>query len=299
MERGNLGGGERDFGGVAVMSRLVVAALSALVLLSLGAYGARDTNQSSGSVQGTAANLNAQIQGNVASGVADAGNPIKEGGSALAGTSVPGAVATGQRVNAWFDLNGSLHVRGGFRTTYTANYRLTARPYALSNAFGAAGIKQFATIYHAATATKTVRVRMVVLYVQSNSAAATYLFEVRRLSATTAPATGNPAITPIAHNSASAAAEATCLALPTTAGSESGANQGWGTQEIPMGITGSAGVLNPPGLQVPIVLWNDTGLTEEESLIMRSGVAEGFAVMVDASAAATLKGTIVVTFTEE
>ncbi len=40
--------------------------------------------------------------------------------------------------------------------TYSAVYRLAARPYALSNAFAAAGRKQYATIHHTAAAVKTV-----------------------------------------------------------------------------------------------------------------------------------------------
>lgn len=40
----------------------------------------------------------------------DSGNPIKFGGQAQ--SSAPAAVAAGDRVNAWFDLNGRLQVRG-------------------------------------------------------------------------------------------------------------------------------------------------------------------------------------------
>lgn len=212
----------------------------------------------------------------------------------------PTKQAAAALVPAWHDQNGAYIMRGGFRTSYTADYRLTGRPYGLSFVFGGAAVKQFATIYHLVASTKTVRIWQVVLYVKSSSAAADYLFEIRRLSATTAPATGNPAITPITHNTNSPAAEAACLALPTTAGSEAGANQGWGTQELPMGVTGAASVINPPPVQAPIYLWNAlVGAGEVEPLIMRAGVQEGYAVMVDSSAAATFVCTIAITFSEE
>lgn len=48
-----------------------------------------------------------QVQGNVANGVADAGNPVKIGG--YANSTIPTTVTTGQRVNAWMSLNGALN----------------------------------------------------------------------------------------------------------------------------------------------------------------------------------------------
>jgi hypothetical protein len=55
--------------------------------------------------QATAANLNAQVVGNIANNVADAGNPIKIGSMAVSGA--PAQVVSGRRVNAWMDLNGA------------------------------------------------------------------------------------------------------------------------------------------------------------------------------------------------
>jgi hypothetical protein len=238
--------------------------------------------------------------GDIANDGVDSGNPLKIGGKATTRTSIPTAVsANNDRVDGWFDLNGAQIVRGGFRTTYVANYRLTTRAYALSNAFAGAGVKQYATIYHAASATKTVRIRSVRVWLKNCSAAVTVMVELRRLSATTAPATGNPAITPLAHNTSSSAAEATCLALPTTAGSEAAANAGWGNMEIALGITGAASTVNPIPTEIPVILYEDDGLTEVEPLIMRSGVAEGYAIMVDASAAATITATCQIIFSEE
>lgn len=185
----------------------------------------------------------------------------------------------------------------GSKVTYAANYRLTTRPYALSWASGGAALKQHATIYHANTAVKTVRIISATVFLKNVSAAATVMIELRRLSLTTAPATGNPAITPIAHYPGSAAAETTCLALPTTAGSEAGANQGWGAFEQARGITAAASVINPPPNQVVINLYEAN--QDTEPLIIRALNAEGYAIIIDASASATILSTCQITFTEE
>lgn len=68
--------------------------------LSTDATGALNVNLAGGGavtvVQPTAANLNAQVVGNVASAVADSGNPVKVGGVF---TTAPAVVANGQRVD--------------------------------------------------------------------------------------------------------------------------------------------------------------------------------------------------------
>lgn len=56
--------------------------------------------------QATAANLNAQVQGNVASGAADSGKPVKIG--AVGHTAQPTAVTDGQRVDTVADKVGRL-----------------------------------------------------------------------------------------------------------------------------------------------------------------------------------------------
>lgn len=57
--------------------------------------------------QATASSLNAQVVGELAHDAVDSGNPIKFGGRASSTT--PSAVASGDRVNAWFTPNGALH----------------------------------------------------------------------------------------------------------------------------------------------------------------------------------------------
>lgn len=188
--------------------------------------------------------------------------------------------------------------------SYAAVYRLAARPYALSNVFAGVGRKQFATIHHAASAVKTVKIRHIWVALESASAAAIVMADVVRI--TTAPVTGNPAITPVKvrglpGTASDEDAEATCLALPTTGGTED-ANP-FATQEWNLGITGAGGVQNPPqGL-----IWNDmvnlassdAGDHERKHLIIRPGVLEGWALTMDAGAAATVKGYVTIEFNEE
>lgn len=190
---------------------------------------------------------------------------------------------------------------------YRAYYRLETRPYALSHAFGSAGRKQLATIGHAATARRLVRLKNVWTAVESSSAAAIVMLDLTRLS-DNAAATGNPAITPAKANAADAAAEVTCLALPTTPGAEGTVLIG---TEYNLGITATASTINPP----PDLGWVDllhlagaprasglSGFDETVAArypIIRPGTAEGWAVIADASAAATLKGYVILEFTEE
>ena len=61
--------------------------------------------------QATAANLNAQVVGNVANDAADSGNPVKVGGKA--NLNEPTAVGDADRVDAWMDRHGRLVVLGG------------------------------------------------------------------------------------------------------------------------------------------------------------------------------------------
>lgn len=190
---------------------------------------------------------------------------------------------------------------------YRAYYRLAARPYALSNAFGAAGRKQFATIGHAATAKKWVRLRHVWVAAESASAAGLVMADLIRLT-DNAAAGGNPAIVPGKASGADDAAEVTCLALPTTPGAEDAVPL-VGT-EFNLGITAAGTVQNPP----PDLVWRDLleliGVGHDEGMgfgvdsanrfpQIRPNTAEGWAVTMDASAALTFKGYVIIDFTEE
>jgi hypothetical protein len=180
--------------------------------------------------------------------------------------------------------------------TYSAIYRLASRPYALSKATGGAGRFQFAAIYHAATATRNVRLRWVAVALESASAAAIVVTDLVRLDGTVAPAGGNPTITPIGLDANDPAAETTCLALPTTAGTVE--SSPIAMAEFNLGITGAASMISPP----PVVPWTTlyvSTVDEQKPLLIRAGKAEGYAVTFDVNAAATINGFVVVEFTEE
>lgn len=178
--------------------------------------------------------------------------------------------------------------------TFVAVYRLAARPYALSTAFGAAGRTQLATIHHPVNATKTVKIRSVELALESSSAAALIVADLVRI--TTAPATGNPAITPTPVDPGDSAAEATCLALPGTPATEGAL---YASEEWNLGITGAASTSAPPPPLTYQTIYQYAEGSEQKAATIRALTLEGFAVIADASAATTLKGFVVVTFTEE
>lgn len=181
--------------------------------------------------------------------------------------------------------------------TYYANYRTTVRQYRLDFTFAANSRKQHATIHHPATSTKIVRLRSVQICPLVVTTAATDLnFELIRIN--TAPATGNPAITPAPADPGDPAADATCLALPTTAGTETGAPLG--VHFISMGITGAASTVNPP----PSPQWIElipfaVGHDEQKLPTLRPGVLEGFSVTVDSTGASRLFSMIRMAFSEE
>jgi hypothetical protein len=181
--------------------------------------------------------------------------------------------------------------------TYRALYRAAARPYRLSNLFVANTRKQYATIHHAATATRTVKLRRVAIGLDSVNPAAIFSADLVRI--TTAPATGNPAITPARATQADAAAEATCLALPTTAATEDAAV--YSSLMWNVGTTGAGSTVSP---MPPIQWWDLLGISagfddEAKQPEIRAGVLEGFAVTLDLNAASTLTGYVMIEFTEE
>lgn len=179
------------------------------------------------------------------------------------------------------------------KNTYVATYKLTTRPYALSHPFAANTRKQFATIHHLVSATKTVKIRRIELLIKSCSGTATILADVVRV--TSAPATGNPAITPSPDLLANPAAEAVCLALPTTAGTEGAA---FGSVEFVLGNTGGAPTVNPPSVPNAITLFADTA-NESQPLTLVAGQLDGIAVVLDSNAAVTITAMVRIIFTEE
>lgn len=188
----------------------------------------------------------------------------------------------------------------GTLDTYVAIFKLATdvAASALSSAQGANADKMWASLFHTAASTKTVRVRKIDFFL-SAPAASVASIDLRRLTATTAPATGNPAITPVAVNTSSAAAEAAALSLPTTAGSFT-AGVSLFSQELNLGANTALTTTYPI---LPIALWPPTGMgqmTEDlGDLALRAGIAEGIAVTLRTVAAVTIKGIVRMVFTEE
>jgi hypothetical protein len=179
--------------------------------------------------------------------------------------------------------------------TYRAVYRLAARPYPLTKALTANTRTQYATIHHAATATKTVRIRRVEVQMESTSAAAIFWIDLVRITA--APATGNPAITPAVAEGSDSAAEATCLALPTTAGTEGATyatTEWWLPQTL---VQAGANPAQPIGRHDLLAI--DPRDHDLKVPTIRAGVLEGYAVIVDTQQATSIAGQIVIEFTEE
>jgi hypothetical protein len=213
-------------------------------------------------------------------------------------TTIRDAAGNERGVNV--GASGELTIKPRTINTFTALYRLAlaAASSGLSFLTVANTDKQIATIFHAGTATKTCRIRRVWVEIISNSAASEVQLELRRLTSATTPATGNPAITPINRNPGGAAVEATCLALPTTAGTDFNANAPIASRILNLGI--SSAQTAPPLLPSTVVLFDEASADdEEEAPTMRAANAEGYAVVLRATAATTIKFIVRMVFTEE
>lgn len=199
------------------------------------------------------------------------------------------------------DAYGVTWVRKRQLPTYTANYRLAeaASQLDLTFTFAANTNKQVATIYHTAGATKTVKIRKVSVFYTTLTAAIIGV-ELRALSLTTAPATGNPAIIPRQHDPADGAAEATCLALPTTAGSVVGADNATVSAHVSINAAITTASTSPATFGTTgVVLYEYKDGSEEKPLTMRAANAEGYAVIMRSTAATAQRFTVVIKFTEE
>lgn len=183
------------------------------------------------------------------------------------------------------------------KTTYQASGRLAAGT-GLSFVFTASTSKQFLTIYHPNTSTKTVKIMAAWLSVISCSAATQIIAELVRLTSATAPATGNPAITPMAYSAADAAADSTVLALPTTAGSEASTATALGA--VGLDFTGASAQTGVVTAGIPTYLYQYSPNKPTEIPIIRSGQAEGWAIRLFPNATTpTLVVTCGFEFTEE
>lgn len=200
------------------------------------------------------------------------------------------------------DDHGVVWTRKRQLVSFAASYRLadaTAGQLPLTFTFAANTNKQLATIYHSAAAVRTIKIRKISIVV-STGAAGVFDFEIRTLTATTAPATGNPAINPAGLNPVDTGSQATCLALPTTAGSILGADVSTVSPTFSWNSAAAAAGGTPSGLAgQEIVLYEYKDGMELKPLTIRGSTAEGFAVYGRCTAAVALRFTIFMLWTEE
>lgn len=236
-------------------------------------------------------------------------NVLQVGGHASPADNPPAAVsAVGDRARLWVDRFGAQVIRRRkIRESYTAVFRLGETAARLDQSFTqvANTNKQWCTIHHAATATKEIRLQKVIVYITGwITVAFQGIIELRELSSATAPATGNPAITPRARRIGTGAAEATCLYLPTIQGSEAAINSPLAHIPLDYGIMGGVSTVNPlagtdqgPGA---LVLF-DASREDDEVFqpVAPVGVYGGWAVMLRTVGAPVVRLTCLMVFTEE
>jgi len=208
-------------------------------------------------------------------------------------SQLPAALVGGR-----LDVNigaGAVSVSGATQNPmYRAVFKPTGTAIGLSNTFTANTGKQYATLFHTVGSTKTVKIRGIWFQFVDNSSNNNLMrVEVLRLTATTAPATGNPVITAALANTGDASHEVSCLALPTTQGSEGS-----------YFITTAHSVANGGGAQSPdlfatqpIYTWENG--REAKPITLRAGVAEGIAIRIFSQGGSTITAEITVEFTEE
>lgn len=229
---------------------------------------------------------------------------VQVGGNASPVDVPPAAVsANGDRARIWVDKFGAQIVRRRkIRESYTAVFRLAEVGARLDGA-GFLQVantnKQWATLYHTAAATKEVRLQYCVVWVESWAVASQAIIELRELTGATAPATGNPAITPKPRRVGGTAAEAACLYLPTTQGSETSPNSPLKGFFVDEGIMGAVSTVNPLPQQ-GFTLYN-SALEDDEMLppTLPVGTAGGWAVMLRTVAGTTVRLVCEMGFTEE
>jgi hypothetical protein len=210
--------------------------------------------------------------------------------------------AAGDRVRSWYDRSGAQVVRRRkLRESYTAVCRLAEAAARLDQTFTqvANTNKQWATLHHTAGATKEVRLQKCLVYLTADTTVGIQgIFELRQISA--APATGNPAITPTPARRGGTAAEAVCLYLPTTAGTEANVNSPLGHVPFDTGISGAVSTVNPVPILAPIVLY-DASAEDDEVMppVLPVATLDGWAVVVRTVGAPVLRLTVIWKFTEE
>jgi hypothetical protein len=247
--------------------------------------------------------VNVSADGDVDHDAANTLKNIQVAGNASS-TDVPPTLvsANTDRVRLWADKAGALIIRRRkLRESYTAVYRLAEAAARLDQTFTqvANTNKQWMTLHHIATSTKELRLMRWVVYITGWTIVSQAILELRQLSVTTPPATGNPAITPTSRRQGGGAAEAVALYLPTTQGSELGVNSPIASRIYDLGVMAAGTAVNPTP-EIEVVLY-DASKDDDEMLppVFPLGAYAGLAVMLRTVGAPAVRMTGVATFTEE
>ena len=156
-----------------------------------------------------------------------------------------------------------------------------------SKAIGLGGIEQLLVLYHPVTVAETLKVRKIVVTIESNSAATILTLGLRHLSGATAPSGGTAVAVVAAAGDAALNGADVFQTYPTTKGTiDTGAA---GRQSFSLGI--SAAPTDVTKLQ-PITLYSNDDAASRKPLTIRSATAEGWAVEIVSSAASTVVASV-------
>ena len=202
------------------------------------------------------------------------------------------AAGTTQQHDSRVNADGSLRPSVSFgwgETTYTVARGpasgtapvAPAAPAAVANTD-----KILLTGYHLSTSTKTVRIKKITVSALLGTAV-TYLYSVYRTSATTP--TGGTAVASRSHNAASAASDTVWMYQNTVA---------IATALVDGSIVDVA-MVSAIGGHGPVILYEFKPGAECEELIIRPGVAEGYAICSRTTTATAPDAIILVEYTEE
>lgn len=181
--------------------------------------------------------------------------------------------------------------------SYRAVFRAAATPWILTQTTVANTKHQQLTIHHPAASTKTVRLRHLWYSIVGNTVAGVLHVTLYRLTSGSTPATGNPPVTPSLLTTADAAAEATCLVKPTTAGTEGAlVSHHGGNLGVAAPATIPSAFMSP---MVDLVQMAANPDDEGKALEIRAGVLEGYGVSIEMSSVTNISFIFIAEFTEE
>lgn len=228
-------------------------------------------------MNGTAAALNAQVVGNVASASTDSGNPLKIG--TIANTTLP-TVTAGQRVDAQSDLNGRIYTNSvpldGSKLSYSAAIVGLASAVLATDVFTITG-----------SASKTIRITKLEITLTTTAGTGVNL-NISVIKRSTANTGGTSTIlTDVPHDSTDAAGTATVRAYtvnPTVLGTTVGAIRG---------VKYAVGANNT----IDLITW-DFGNRPAKAIVLR-GTTETLAINFNATTVVGGSAAIHVEWTEE